>query len=278
MGMFLLAAGAGIASLLKKTTDTDITGNNLTLFAATACVTGSAAFFVFLWLAQLPTQPWQYLALITFVAACVDAALADWLQRHRILPVIFVGVPLPRATELAKYSETNIDAIAAQLQKSAATNDLIIVYPWYCGVTFERYYHGQTPWITLPDLADHRFHRYDLLKEKLRATEPIQPVLDRAAATLASGHHLWIVGELPPPQPGETSAPNLPPAPNSAYGWSDETYSYVWGRQLQQSLSTNASHVEAVPVASSTHVNPVENLSLTVVAGWRSKPSSTAPN
>ena len=282
IGMFLLVVGAGIASLLKKTTATDIAENDLTLFAATACVAGSAAFFVFLWLAQLPTQPWQYLALITFVAACVDATLADWLKRHHVLPIIFVGVmvcmPLPRTIELAKYRQTNIDVIAAQLQKSAATNDLIIVYPWYCGVTFGRYYHGQTPWITLPDLADHRFHRYDLLKEKLRATEPIKPVLDRAAATLASGHHLWIVGELPPPQPGETRAPDLPPAPNNTYGWFDAPYSYVWGLQLRQSLATNADQVEPVPVASPTRVNPFENLPLTVVAGWRSKPSSTVPN
>jgi len=282
IGMFLLAVGAGIAPLRKKPADTGIAENDLPLFAATACATGSAGFFIFICLAQLPTQPWQYLVLITFVAACVDAALANWLQRHRILPAIFAGAmictALPGAAKLAECRQTDIDVIAAQLQTSAAPSDLIIVYPWYNGVTFGRYYHGKTPWTTLPELADYRFHRYDLLKEKLRATAPIKPVLDRVSATLASGHRIWIVGDLPKPQPGETEAPDLPPAPNSPYGWFDAPYSIVWGLQLNQLLIASARDIEPVPLPKSNCVSSYEDLSLAVAASWRQQPSSAAPN
>ena len=85
-----------------------------------------------------------------------------------------VFVPLGAGVRLAKYRQTNIDLIAAQLREQAGPNDLILVYPWYCGITFNRYYHGAAPWTTLPALSDPRIHRYDLLKEKLAARRPDQ--------------------------------------------------------------------------------------------------------
>jgi len=284
IGIFLLIVVAGIAALLKRNADADTFKNDLTLFAAGAGLAGSTGFFIFIWLAQLPTQPWQYLPLITFVTACMDAALLPGLQRQRIPLAVFAALMicmlLPRSADLAKCRQTNIDLIAAQLQKSAAPDDFIILYPWYCGVTFGRYYQGQTPWVTLPALSDYRFHRYDLLKEKLQATSPIAPVVARAFATLASGHRLWIIGRLPGPQPGETSVPELPPAPNGPYGWLDAPYTYVWGRQLAQPLSNYAGKIELVPVTSPTSVSPLEDedLPLFVLAGWRSPTPPATPH
>jgi hypothetical protein len=154
------------------------------------------------------------------------------------------------------------------LRQQAKPNDLILVYPWYCGITFTRYYKGATPWTTLPALTDSRIHRYDLVRERLAATGPIKPVLDQIARTLASGNRLWIVGELPAPPPGETAPPDLPPAPDSPYGWLDVPYTYVWGRQTEHFIRTHGGQTEVVPVGTGEEVNLYETSSLSVVRGW----------
>lgn len=177
-------------------------------------------------------------------------------------------VPLITGVCLAKYRQTNIDLIAALLREQAKPNDLILVYPWYCGVTFNRYYQGSTPWTTLPALSDSRIHRYDLVKEKLAAKAPIKPDLDRVAQTLASGNGLWIVGDLPTPEPGETAPPDLPPAPDSPYGWADIPYSYVWGRQLEHFIAAHGGQAEVVPTGSGDRLSIYEKASLAVVKGW----------
>ena len=281
IGFFLLTLAAGVVALLKRKADAGITENDLTLFAATACVAGCLAFFIFIWLAQL-NAAWHFVPLITFVAACMDAAMSHWLQRHRIPLILLVGLLIcilfPGKAEVVKCRMTNLDLIASQLQKHAAPDDFIIVYPWYFGVSFGRYYQGQTPWTTLPALSDHRFHRYDLMKEKMQATAPIEPLRAHAVATLASGHRLWLVGGLPGPPPGETRVPELPPAPNGPSGWFEASYGYVWARQLAQSLVTNAGEIELVSVPSATEIDSDEDPKLFVVAGWRSPTPTAAPN
>ena len=56
---------------------------------------------------------------------------------------------------------TNMDLIARSLSKAVNKKDLIVVNPWYCGISFQYYYSGAAPWTTLPALQDHSFHCYD---------------------------------------------------------------------------------------------------------------------
>jgi len=168
-----------------------------------------------------------------------------------------------------------MDLIAAALRERAGPDDLIILHPWYYGISFERYYQGKTPWTTLPDLADHRFHRYDLFKMKMETANPVQPVLDKIAATLQSGHRVWIVGWLtytkrPPPDLG------LPPNPFS--GWQDEPYSEAWGASAGYLIATHEETAARIPITPPGPVNLLEDLPLTVVTGWREPvPAKAAP-
>ena len=73
--------------------------------------------------------------------------------------------------------------MAAEVSQKAGPNDLVIVHPWYYGLTFAYYYRGTAPWTTLPPLADYRFHRYDLLKAELQRTNAIEPVFERLQST-----------------------------------------------------------------------------------------------
>ena len=272
LGLGLAAAGCGGWLLLdargwKRRGDEDVR-----MFAAITLALAAFLFLTFVTISRLPTQPWYWLPLMVPAAVCIDAALGGWPERYRGwrlgLVALLAFVPLITGVSLARYRQTNIDVIAARLREQAKTNDLILVYPWFFGVTFNRYYAGATPWTTLPALVDLRVHRYDLLKERLAATAPIKPVLDQIARTLASGNRLWIVGDLPAPEAGETAPPGLPPAPEGPQGWFDVPYSYVWGRQAEHFIAAHGGRTEPVSTGSGDSVNLYEKASLAVVSGW----------
>ena len=271
LGLAVLASVRGLWFVPPSASRRRIGAEDLPLFGAITLTLGLLTFFLFIAIARLPTQPWYWLPPMVLVAVCIDAVLGSWLECYRgwrlALVILMAFVPLITGVSLARQRQTNIDLIAARLRDQAKPNDLILVYPWYCGVTFNRYYQGPAPWTTLPALADFRVGRYDLLKEKLAATNPIKPVQDQIARTLASGNRLWIVGELPAPGPEETEPPDLPPAPEGPQGWFDVPYSYVWGRQTEAFIATHGGRTEVV-MTGSDDVNIYEKASLAVVKGW----------
>jgi len=238
-------------------------------FAGTALMGALICFLIFLRLAKMPTQVWYFLPLTIFAAVCIDAALANWPARWqfwRCAFAILALVCLPGARELITYRQTNMDLIADVLRKRADAHDLIIVHPWTFGVSFDRQYSGPTPWTTVPPLADHRFHRYDLFKAKMILENPAQPVCDRIAATLHAGNHVWLIGDVPLSQ---TPPPQIEPAPNNPWGWLDDPYSDVWGAQIGYFVAIHATEGEVVPIPSSNPVSPLENVQVVSVAGWQ---------
>ena len=162
LGLVLLAVGAGIGAARHA----DWPDSELRLFAASALVLGLGCFLVFLWVAGLRTQVWYYLPPMTLSAACINAALPTKLGEVRALRLAVVGLmillPYPESARLARWRMTNLDLVAARLQAEAGPEDLIVIHKWFCGVTFNRYYHGQAPWSDgpadgrLPDTALRR--------------------------------------------------------------------------------------------------------------------------
>jgi hypothetical protein len=143
---------------------------------------------------------------------------------------------------------------------------LIIVHPWTFGISFDRQYSGPAPWTTVPPLADHRFHRYDLFKQKMVLENPAQPVCDEIAATLRAGNRVWLVGDIPMSQ---TPPPQIQPAPNNPWGWLDDAYSDVWGAQVGYFVAMHATRGEVIPTSAPNPVSPLENVQVMVVAGWQ---------
>jgi hypothetical protein len=210
-----------------------------------------------------------FLPLTTFTAVCIDAALANWPARWQVwrwaLAVLALG-SVPSARELVAHRQTNMDLIASVLRERTDAHDLIIVHPWTFGVSFDRQYSGPTPWTTVPPLADHRFHRYDLFKAKMILENPAQPVCDQVAATLRAGNHVWLVGEIPLSQ---TPPPQIRPAPNNPWGWLDDPYSDVWGAQIGYFVAMHATQGEVIPISSLSPISPLENVQLVSVSGWQ---------
>jgi hypothetical protein len=241
----------------------------LILFAATSLVLGAAGYALFLKLSEYPTQPWNYVPLLAFSAVCLDAIfIAAWRWARpaaTILAALTISTTFLFELPAVKCRQTNVDLIAASLSSEVAPNDYVIVHPFFCGVTFERYYKAAAPWTTLPPLEDHGVHRFDLLKAKMQTKDPIAPVIHRITSTLQSGNRVWLVGNIPF---DERPLPEIHPAPNNPWGWVDLSYSFYWGVQVSQFLSAHSQRT-AVVMASAVCVSPYENLPVVAVTGWK---------
>ncbi len=276
----IIAAWSGASYALKhRSRETTETQPDLLLFASTALVIGLTGFGIFIKLTGLPTQCWYYIPAMGFAVVCCDAILPRIHQQARLgvlmVAVIVGSLAFSTAIPNLKWRQTNGDWVAAEVSQKAGPNDLIIVHPWYYGLTFAYYYRGTAPWTTLPPLADYRFHRYDLLKTELQLTNAIEPVLDQVKTTLASGHRVWLVGQIPTPQSGAPPAA-LPPAPHGPQGWADQPYSDAWGAQLSYFLIHHITNAVPLIDASTNSINPMENMTVILVSGWHT-PAQNGP-
>lgn len=245
---------------------------DLALFLGGALVVGTVSYVAFLRLLGYPTKPWYYVALMALLAVVFDAALDALVaaRAHARLARLggFVALALLASTSVwreAHVRYTNVDLVAARLGALAAKDDLIVVNPWWLGVSFMRYYGGPAPWVTLPDIGDHRLVRYDLVKQKMAERAPIEPVLGRLHATLASGHRVWVVGTLLFPAPGEAPG-DLPPAPEGLQGWRPLPYLVVWSRQAAALVRSHGAGIADVPVSAADPVSFYERVPLSVVS------------
>lgn len=274
--VLVLAALAVLArELARRPADPEPGRSDAALFAALVIPCALVANGAFLKTLSYRPRPWYFLPLIALLAGALDLALAAMprsgerralLLRLAVVALLACGQALPLMKSLT-LRQTNVDLVAREVARAAAPQDLVVVSSWFEGVSFNRYYTGPARWLTLPDLPDHRIHRYDLLKVRMASLHPIDDVLAAVAATLRSGHRVWLVGGARWPKPGEAVAV-LPPAPRSSEGWHDWPYTGSWSRQLGAFLESHAGHLATVAVPAGDPVNELENLPLVVAEGW----------
>ncbi|MGA2602619.1 MAG: hypothetical protein ABSG14_00175 [Verrucomicrobiia bacterium] len=283
LALLLLALGVGGATLATGGQTASADPCDLPVFASLNLIFGMAGLLVFHWIAKFPIYPWHWLPALVFAAVNMEAALTRWAQRIQtpwlVLLCLMSLASFPAAVRGAKCAHTNLDVVAAQLSRRAEAGDVIVVYPWYLGITFARYYTGSVEWVTLPPVNDLRFHRYDLVTQDMLAGKPIKPVLDRVEQALASGHRVWLVGGLPGWKPGETETPHLPPAPppNTPTGSLVADYSYDCGRQAADFLSKHAQHTWLLEMPVDHCLIGFETAPVFVVAGWKSTKNDVSP-
>lgn len=227
------------------------------LFALFALPGLVLAHWAFLQVLDYMPQPWYFLAVLAVTAAALDVRLAGspaWRTVRLATAVLAVLVLAIPAMSLARVRMTNVDLVQARIAAEAGPGDLVIVAPWYMGVSYVRYARGSTPWMTLPDLADHRRHRFDLLQARMAEREPLASVLGEAERALRSGHRVWVAGQVEIPPPGA-------PEP--------EQITQAWSQQLGAFLRDHAAQGGRVPVPWNGPVNGYERLELLVFSGWR---------
>ncbi len=183
--------------------------------------------------------------------------------------IIIAGTLIVPVWQEVQVRQTNIDLVIQELEKLSSAEDFILVEPWVYGVSFNRYYRsGAANWMTLPAIADHQVHRYDLVKAKMESSNPIDDILHKVGKTLQSGNRVWIVGDIYFPKT-EADVPALPPAPNSRWGWLVAPYERAWTLKVNFFLLTHGMSSQFVRIPVDDPVSEFENSQLLVVQGWR---------
>ncbi len=221
---------------------------------------------------------YAYLTLLVLGPVLLDAGLQVAAERHVAWRAMRLGVVcaiIPLAwMSLWSATETrmpNMDLIAKQIRDQATASDLVIVNPWWMGISFQRYYDGAAPWMTLPDISDHRAHRYDLFKEKMTEVNPNGALLEQVLRTLRAGHRVWTVGPVYLAGPN-TQLERLPPAPHPLTGWREGPYLQYWHIQLALVLRDTGSHFRNLKIDAGGPVNRHESPDLSVWESSRTKP------
>jgi len=240
------------------------------LFLLVALAIGVPGIFLVLHFLRLVTHIWYYQALVAVLATCADGAFAVRGEASRpatgarlALAACAIVLGAHATWNSRAFLMTNADVIAARLDEQAAPADLIVVTPYQMSASFERYYRGLAPWITLPEVPDHHFQDPSAFKEKMSRRDPIRTELDRIAATLRAGHRVWMVGSLKFPN-AEATLPHLPPAPAPETGWLDVPYINAWSAEAGAVVAREARTIRVVAPRSAGLVNRFENTRLLV--------------
>lgn len=274
IGQLLAATGGAVFFICSRWSKKPFPEWDLLFFGSFAWVSSLVGYVAFLEIIRYGPREWYYLALLAIFAGSTDLLVAilshiNWIRLARLCLATagLIGFSI-LAWPQVMQRQTNMDLIARTLEKSATGQDLIVTNPWYYGVSFNWYYHGSAPWVSVPEMNDHHVHRFDLLKARMMASNPIDDLFDKIAITLRGGNRVWFVGGVEFIPPGE-GAPNLPPAPYSDFRWSMDAYAELWSQQIGVFLRDHASGGRRIHVPTNGPVIGLENPELLVISGWR---------
>jgi hypothetical protein len=244
---------------------------DLALFCGLSLFCGLGGYLAFLMRLHFPTQPWYYVGLLSLCALSLDGVLtAGWPATRPwgfVRIAFMVGMMLwgSRAMwEEVHTRRSNLDLLAAIIEKQSFEGDLVVVQSMWEGITFDRYYHGPAKWVTVPPINSHKVHRTDLVWAELTQKDPMAPLLQEITNTLRDGKRIWVVGDVvvldKPPTP-----PPLPPHPLT--GWYLAPYYRFWTAQLGAHLVATAAHTGTIKLPLTVPVNAREELSLMEFSG-----------
>lgn len=174
-----------------------------TWFALLAGLSAPLGLLALLAALRSPVAEWYFIPAAALLSVGADVLASHFLESQPILRRPFLLLTGAVSLSLLvtgwpklQVAQTDIPKIAAHIQAQGGTKDLIVLYPWYYGVTFHRYYHGGAVWQTLPPLADHSIHRYDLLRRQMETEQSLQSLLRQTREALKRGGTVWFVGEF----------------------------------------------------------------------------------
>ena len=265
-------AGYGIARVLWTASDDGGLGRRRTVYAAVVVVGSIVSFLLFFKSVERSFQTWHVVPLIAVTALSLDMIFAPplWPRITRLaIAVVAVAISLPIAITQVGIRQTNIDLIARFLQREAALGDLIVIDPWFIGITFRHYYQGPVESMTVPPIEDLRIHRFDLEKERMMSREPLAPLKQAILKSLEGGHRVWVVGGMRH-LPTGFAPRDLPPPPLPLSGWADAPYTINWSVQISHLLQAHGRRRYFITIPLNQAVNGYENASLSMVEGWAS--------
>jgi hypothetical protein len=273
----LLLAGAMVAVIMqrtpvRRTPNAEVASrkanperSDLALFCVTSVVLGTIGYTWFLLKVQYFMQPWHYIEILILWAISLDGILnASWPAlrpwgwvRIGFLLGMMILTAGPAWAE-AHTRRSNLDLVAAFLSQNASARDLIVVQDVWEGVTFNRYYRGQSQWLTVPPIDSHEVYRIDLVLAEMNQPEAMSPVLNAIRNTLTTGHDVWVVETPLPPPPSEM--------PTRRWGGS---YTYWWNQQVATFLPDHAEQGNIETIAMPGPVSHFEDVSVMRFTGYK---------
>ncbi len=259
-----------------------VAGNNsdkmkdLLLFSTTAMVIGTVGVSIYLKIVSVGTLQWHYLPLVAVLAVSLDTIYGTLTHgglarmARTLVVLLVVGLAFLPVWHAVHTRQTNVDLIASELNEVATEADLILVNPWFCGATFDRYYKGRAPWMTIPKVDAIQLQSPERLRAKLMSPNPMQEVFDGMERALKSGGRIWLIGGLPFRR-GNQPPPSLPSFPNGPSGWNIGPYVGDQTVHAAYFIQTHAVRGKMLDPVFRGPVNRYENLSVIVAAGWRSE-------
>jgi hypothetical protein len=241
-------------------------------FGGLAIMLSLMIYFCFLLMLSYPTQVWHYIPLLCVLALCMDlivqtAANVDWLRWGRMICIVILA-PLMCVANTAglRLRQTNIDVAARLIDVSADREDLVLVIPWFLGISFNRYDRGSSPWETVPPLDDHRMHRYDLVQKWAASPENLKQLTDRIDTHLKAGKRVWIVGL----SQGHFLSGTRAMLPCPAHPTYAEYYAYLYSLAgyLGTYLGERSASLEEQDLTADFAVHPFEDVAIWTASGW----------
>jgi hypothetical protein len=252
------------------------------MFCAACLFVGAGAYWTFLETLHYPMEPWYFLAAMAMFATCLDGLFgAIRASGFRVmLAVCAVAFAANSAVPLWKnvgIRRTNMDIIAAQLQTMATIGDEIVIDPWDDAVTFNRYYHGDVKWTTLPEVSFFEYNKFDQLMKYMTDRHVADPLNGKLSEVLRAGHRVWVVSTVDFPV-AAIASPHYQDAPDPLWGWRLWEYQFTWDNQVLYYLKSNSKSVSVVPVANDRPINHDEVSQLFRVEGWHDGSAPAAAN
>ena len=200
--LFILACFSAIATLRRKP-DAGDPKKEVALFCLTTLLVGTLSYAGFLSSLDYLTAPWYYLTLMVLIASCLDPLLGLLSRRKQQLTVsaalaVLAGLAVEPVLVVVRSQQTNIDLIAQKISNEASPHDMVFVFPWQAGISFQRYYRGTAEWQTVPPMTFHRWHRYDLFKDVMSNPGSLERFLADVEQRLARGGRVWVVAPAVP--------------------------------------------------------------------------------
>jgi hypothetical protein len=265
----LMAMGAWGAGMLKSGSQRR---RDAVVFCGTCLVVGVFGYWGFLKVLRYTMQPWYFLAAMALGATCLDGLFSViQLPPLRVLLAAYAagfsfysGISVWQNVGVRR---TNADIVADEAAKMAAKGDLIAIAPWYMGVSFERYYHGEAECVTIPPVSFMEYQEYDLLTRYMREERAMGPVIERLAAVLEGGHRVWVVSS--------DALVDIPPTdffqavPDAGTGWRSGDYESSWDQQVLYALRRDSKSFLMIDVPKDRPVSEYERLWFCRVEGWR---------
>jgi hypothetical protein len=278
----LLALIVGLVALLAKREPAgDSFRKDAVVYHWTILCAGLLGYSLFLWRLRFPIQPWHSLALMAIVAICADGLIGSYrgIFARRLVCVTVVAfccitaIPVWADSGLRK---TAIDSDSEKLKHLAKKGDLIVVSPWFYGISFQRYYHGPADFVTVPPVGSLAYHNYYQLFPAMQDLHAMDATIDRITNVLKSGHDVYLFGEFQFPS-SDPAYPTLDgPAPHNSFGWNDADYYDLWERQIAYVVAHHA--IQAVPVyVDFAGISDYERPWMFAAHGWSSALDSSIP-